>query len=162
LPESPFDGPGASRPQAAAGTCPATVTAMALDPIVAAGLMSRAIDGIAARLSGPMRARLLIQPVTAAVLAIRAGILDANAGRPAYLWTLFSDPSARRALLRSGWADVGKIFVIAAIIDVAYQDLMLPRVYLRDALMTATLLAIAPYLALRGLTTRLWRRFVRS
>jgi len=55
---------------------------------------------IGERFSGPMNFRLLLQPLVAAVLAVRAGMQDARDGRPPYLWTLLTDPSQRKDLLR--------------------------------------------------------------
>jgi hypothetical protein len=52
----------------------------------------------------------------AAILAIHAGLKDARAGRPAYFWAVFTDPVNRQELLREGWKDVAKIFIIAVII----------------------------------------------
>lgn len=38
------------------------------------------------RVSGPMRFRLILQPVMAVIFAIRAGLKDAKEGRPPYFW----------------------------------------------------------------------------
>ena len=67
-------------------------------------------------------------------------------------------PEHRRQLLQSGWKDVGKVFIIAIVIDVAYQVVALQWVYPFEALLTAALLAFVPYLLIRGLVTRLTRR----
>lgn len=40
------------------------------------------------------------------VYAIRAGIKDAKAGRPAYLWSAFTNAAHRKELLRGGWKDI--------------------------------------------------------
>ena len=53
-----------------------------------------------ARVSGPMKFRLVLQPCMAAFFAIRAGLADAKAGKPPYLWTLVTDPSQREGLLQ--------------------------------------------------------------
>ena len=46
-----------------------------------------------------MTFRLILQPLVAATLAIKAGLLDAKTGRPAYGWTILTSPTDRAALL---------------------------------------------------------------
>jgi hypothetical protein len=110
------------------------------------------------RVSGPMKFRLLLQPTMAALLAIRSGLKDARAGKPPYFWTIATDPTARAELLKDGWKSVGKVFVLALALDVAYQIVELHFVYPGEAVIVALLLAIVPYLVLRGLVTRLMSR----
>jgi hypothetical protein len=110
------------------------------------------------RVSGPMKFRLLLQPTMAALLAIRSGLKDARAGKPPYFWTIATDRTARAELLRDGWKSVGKVFVLALALDVVYQIVELRFVYPGEAVIVAFLLAIVPYLVLRGLVTRLMSR----
>jgi hypothetical protein len=110
-----------------------------------------------ARVSGPMKFRLVLQPCMAAFFAIRAGLADAKAGKPPYLWTLISDPSQREGLLRDGWKSVGKVFILAVVLDVVYQIIELRFVYVGEALIVAFILAFVPYLVLRGIVTRIAR-----
>ena len=116
---------------------------------------TRVVDNMAARVSGPMQLRLLLQPLMASILAIRAGLADAKAGKTPYFWALFSDPVHRATIVKDGWKSVGKVFVLALILDVIYQIVATRFVYVGEAITTALLLAIAPYLILRGLVTRL-------
>ena len=46
----------------------------------------RIASQLVARVSGPMKFRLVLQPAMAAFLAIRSGLADAKAGRPPYFW----------------------------------------------------------------------------
>jgi hypothetical protein len=69
------------------------------------------------RPDGPLAFRFYFQPAMAVFLALRDGIRDAKAGRPAYLWSLFTDPAGRLERLRDGWRSVGKIFVLAMVLD---------------------------------------------
>lgn len=117
----------------------------------------RIVENLSDRVSGPMKFRLFLQPVMAAVFAIMAGIKDAKAGRPPYFWSLFSQPQTRAAMLRDGWKDVSKVFILALILDVIYQMTVLKFVYPGEAIIVAFVLAILPYLILRGLVTRLVR-----
>ena len=50
-----------------------------------------------ARVSGPMKFRLVLQPCMAAFFAIRAGLADARAGKPPYFWGLLTDHGQRNA-----------------------------------------------------------------
>ena len=119
---------------------------------------TRLLEDMASRVTGPMKFRLVLQPVMAAIFAIRSGLADARNGKPAYFWTLFSDPAHRADMLEDGWKSVGKVFVLALILDVVYQIIATRFVYPGEAIITAFLLAIVPYLFLRGLTTRLARK----
>ena len=117
----------------------------------------RFVENMADRVTGPMKFRLLLQPVMASIFAIRSGLADASAGKPPYFWALFSDPAHRADILKDGWKSVGKVFVLALILDVVYQVLATRFVYPGEVIITAFLLAIVPYLILRGLVTRLAR-----
>src|SRR6476620_1903261 len=110
------------------------------------------------RLTGPMKFRLLLQPAMAAFFAIRSGLADARAGKPPYFWALFWDPAHRDEMLKDGWKHIGKVFILALVLDVVYQIIVLHFVYPGEAVIVAFLLAIVPYLVLRGLVTRLARR----
>jgi hypothetical protein len=108
---------------------------------------------------GPLAFRLIIQPVVAAVLGIRAGLQDARAGRtPAIHRAVFGGPVARRQLLREGWADVGRLFLIAVAADLIFQAIDLHQFHLIHALLFALVLALPTYLVARGLTNRVARR----
>ena len=82
------------------------------------------------RLTGPMRFRLVLQPLMAAFFAIRSGLADAAAGRAAVLLgaLLGSRPIGRRGI-KDGWKSVGRVFVLAIVLDVVYQLYVLRFVY---------------------------------
>jgi hypothetical protein len=115
----------------------------------------RMTHNLADRVSGPLKFRLVLQPVMASVYAIIGGLRDAKAGKPPYFWTLISDPTQRIDMIKDGWKGVGKVFVLALVLDVAYQIIVLRFIYPGEAVIVALLLAIVPYLILRGLVTRL-------
>ena len=119
--------------------------------------LSRVLNDLVGRVSGPMSFRLVLQPAMAIILAIRAGLHDARAGRPAYFWTILTNPGDRRDLLREGWTAVAKVFLAAVLIDVIYQFVVLRFVYLGEALLVAFILACVPYLLIRGFVDRLAR-----
>jgi len=105
-----------------------------------------------------MHLRLVIQPIIASIIAIRAGLRDARNGRPAFLWSALTNSSERRSLLRSGWEDIGKVFTAAFLIDIAYQIFVLRGLHPMQSLTVAVIVAVVPYLILRGLVTRAARR----
>lgn len=121
-------------------------------------LWARIVADMVDRVSGPMKFRLLLQPVMAAIFAIRSGLGDARAGKPPYFWALFTDPAHRADMLRDGWKSIGKVFVLAMVLDVVYQIIAMRFVYPGEVIVVAILLAIVPYLLIRGLVTRLARR----
>lgn len=121
-------------------------------------LWMRVVADITERVSGPMKFRLLLQPTMAAIFAIKSGLNDARTGKPPYFWALFTDPTHRTEMLRDGWKDVGKVFILAMVLDVVYQIIALRFVYPGEVVVVALLLAIVPYLLLRGLATRIARK----
>jgi hypothetical protein len=92
------------------------------------------------------------------IFAVRDGIRDAKQRRPAYLWTVFSDKTQRSELLRDGWKGVGKVFLLAMVLDAIYQILEFRTFYPVEALITSALLALVPYMLLRGPVNRIARR----
>jgi len=121
-------------------------------------LWTRIVDDLADRVTGPMKFRLVLQPIMAAIFAIRSGLADARAGKPPYFWALVSDPGQRADMIKDGWKSVGKVFVLALVLDVVYQIIVQHFVYPGEAIIVAFVLAIVPYLILRGLVTRLARK----
>ena len=114
-------------------------------------------ENLGGRIGGPMKFRLLLQPLMVSVFAIRAGIQDARAGRPPFLWTVLSDPQSRSGLLRNGWKDIAKVFALAIGIDVVYQLIVERWVYPLESVIVAIALAVIPYALLRGPVTRIVR-----
>ena len=116
-------------------------------------------NDISGRVGGPMTFRVILQPTMAALFAIRDGLKDAREGRPPYLWTILTDPTERARLLREGWAAIGRVFLLAVVMDVIYQLIVQRWIYLGEIVIVAILLAIVPYLLIRGPVTRLARRW---
>ncbi len=114
------------------------------------------------RIVGPMSLRLLLQPTVATVTAVRAGLKDARAGRPAYLWSMFTNPAHRRELVKDGWKDIAKLFTMAVALDLVYQIFVLRSLHPIQALVVASILALLPYLLLRGPVSRVVRRWSRG
>lgn len=108
-----------------------------------------------------MTFRIVLQPMMAALLAIRAGLKDAREGRPPYLWTILKDPEARTGLIREGWKATARVFVLAVIMDIIYQLIVQRWIYPSEVVIVAIVLAIVPYVLIRGPVTRIarwWRQ----
>jgi len=118
-------------------------------------ILARIYENLAGRVSGPMKFRLILQPLMAIIFAIKDGMKDAREGQVPYFWALFTSPGHRRDMLKSGWKSVGKIFVIALVLDAVYQYIELSWFYPGEAVLVAFILAIVPYLVLRGPINRL-------
>ncbi len=106
-------------------------------------MWTRVGEQLMARVSGPMHFRLVLQPVM---------------GKPPYFWSLLYDPAHRKEMVRDGWKSVGRVFILALILDAIYQGIVLHFFYLGEAIIVAIVLAIVPYLILRGIVTRLARK----
>ena len=120
----------------------------------------RILENMAGRVSGPMEFRFVLQPVMAVIFAVFAGLRDARKGKPPYFWSLLVDPAHREDIIKDGWKDIGKVFILALVLDVIYQIMELRFIYPGEAIIVAVVLAILPYLILRGLVTRIARRIM--
>ena len=123
-------------------------------------IFTRLWENLTGRVTGPMNFRLLLQPLVAICIAAWSGIKDARAGRPPFLSTVIKDPSQRPVLLRQAWKEVGKVFIIAVVLDVIYQLIQHRGVYVLEVLIVAPILALVPYVLLRGPVTRIAKAFV--
>ena len=120
-------------------------------------IIARIFDNMADRVTGPMKFRLILQPLMAVIFAVRSGLRDAREGKPAYFWGLFTEPDKRREMLRDGWKSVGKVFILAVILDTVFQLVVFRWVYPGEALIVAMVLAIVPYIMIRGPVNRIAR-----
>ncbi len=119
--------------------------------------MSRLWTDLIGRLTGPLTLRVYLQPTMAMLYAVRDGLKDAREGRPPYLWSIFTHPEERRRLIADGWKSIGKIFVLAVVLDVVYQLIVFRRIHPFETIEVALILAVLPYALLRGLVTRIAR-----
>ncbi|MFL5240860.1 MAG: hypothetical protein ACJ8FY_02015 [Gemmataceae bacterium] len=117
--------------------------------------LRQAWDNLFDRVDGPMSFRLIVQPVIATFLAIRAGWKDAREGRSMSFWTLARNPSQTRAMLRNMWIIAGKVFLVALVLDAVYQIIVLHWIYPVQALIVATLLALVPCIVVRAVGNRI-------
>jgi hypothetical protein len=121
--------------------------------------LSRTLEQLVGRTDGLFAMRFVFQPLVATILAIRAGVADARNRRTPYLSRMHSNPAERRALIREGFIDVIRVFLVALVLDVLYQVLVFQWLYPLQTLVVAFVLAIVPYALIRGLVTRTVRHF---
>ncbi len=114
-------------------------------------------NDLISRLDGPLHFRFVVQPLIAIGFAVRDGIRDAKKGYPAYGWALLTDSEHRQTLMNSGWKGISKVFIVAFVLDLIYQMVTSHTIKLPAALITACLLALIPYILLRGPANRLVR-----
>ena len=124
-------------------------------------LILRILHDLSARLDGPMHLRFIMQPAMSIFFATRDGIRDAHERRSPWYWSVWTDPVHRRDLLLEGWKSIRKVFLLALALDVIYQIVEFRKFYLFEALLTAFLLALLPYVLLRGPINRVVRRWIR-
>jgi len=122
------------------------------------GLLSRLWADLIARPGGPLEFRFLVQPLVAALLAVRDGMFDARTGRSPYFWTLVHDPARRHERLGEGIKATLRVVLLGVVIDVVYQFKVHGTVYPGESLGIALLLGFVPYLLIRGPIDRITRR----
>jgi hypothetical protein len=123
------------------------------------GVLERILENLIARLDGPLHFRFVFQPLMATILGVVDGVKDARAGKPAYFWAVLSSHKSRGELVKKGWRSVGKVFILAIILDSVYQMEVHSTIYAGELLIVAFALAIVPYLVVRGPVNRIVRLF---
>ena len=116
--------------------------------------LARLWRNIVARPGGPMTFRFVLQPMMAAIAAMRDGATDARRDRGSYLSMILLDGEARGARLWEGLISTGKILILGLVMDIAYQLFFLDSFHPAEAAATAILLVFLPYALLRGLAAR--------
>jgi hypothetical protein len=124
-------------------------------------LWTRLVTNLIGRLTGPLTMRLFLQPGVAAFFAVRDGVKDAQEGRPPHFFRIVTGPpEARRRRARETWNAVAKVFIMAVVLDCVYQFLVIRWIYPGESIVTATILAILPYVILRGIVNRIARMWM--
>ena len=124
--------------------------------------LARVWQEIAARPEGPMAFRFYMQPVMSIIYAVISGLKDAREHKPPYFWAIFTEPAQRAELVRDGWKSVRNVFILAIAMDVIYQIIVLKGFRPVEGLLVSAVLAILPYLIVRGPVNRLARLFGRD
>jgi hypothetical protein len=112
-----------------------------------------------ARPDARMRFRFILQPLMAAIVAIRDGLRDARTGSEPYFWTMVGNPSERTRRLNEGLNATARIILLGLVMDAIYQGIVLRRFYPAEAVIVALLFAFVPYVIMRGPAARIARRW---
>ena len=102
-----------------------------------------------------MAFRFFVQPAVAIYFACRDGIQDARKRKPAFFWALFVSSGHRFELLCEAWRSAGRVFLMAIVIDLVYQMFVLRGFRPVQGVFVGVLLALLPYLVLRGPINRI-------
>jgi len=129
---------------------------------VSGEVLARIWQNMFDRPSGPFGFRFVLQPVMATMAALRDGIGDARTGRAPLLRTVLTDPEQRRGRLDEALIATARIILLGLAMDAAYQFIEFETIHPAEAVIIALLLAFLPYVVLRGLVTRIARRWVGS
>jgi len=121
--------------------------------------LQQRLTDLLARPRGPYGFRFVLQPLMAALLAVRDGIVDARSGRSPYFWTVLHDADRRRERFAQALKATAQIGGLAILIDAAWQLRVLDTFHVDEALAVALVLALVPYLLLRGPVDRIARRW---
>jgi hypothetical protein len=113
------------------------------------------VGAVLGRVDGPFSFRFYLQPVMAILLAFRDGRADAKLGRAPYFWTIVTDPEQRAQRTKEGWKSIRRVFWLGVVMDLGYQFLKMPQIRPLGAVIVAVILAIIPYLLIRGPVNRL-------
>ena len=113
-------------------------------------VLSLGLDQLVGRFSGPLNFRLVVMPTVVTVIALRAFWKDLQDGRPAFLGIWIQDPVERKRVFRGALKDIGKIFIVAVVLDTAYQVMVFRWVYPGMVLLVAFVCAVVPYVLIRG------------
>jgi hypothetical protein len=116
---------------------------------------TRLIDHLMERPDGPMAFRFVLQPVMAAVVAIRDGIRDGKKGAQPYFLSIFLSSDRRQPALLEGLRAISRVLILAVVLDTIYQLAVYRVFYPGEAIIIAFVLAIVPYILLRGPVSRI-------
>jgi hypothetical protein len=118
-------------------------------------MFSRGWTQLLARPTGTFQFRFILQPLMAVILGVRAGMKDSKIHPSTYFQRLRTEPTERAALIRGGLKDIGRLFLMAVVLDCIYQVIEIRWIYPVQAVIVGIVLAIIPYLLVRGPANRL-------
>ncbi len=107
------------------------------------------------RLSGPGSLRFILQPLMSVFFGIKDGITDAKLGNDPFLFSLFKS-SEKKSKLKEAFKSVGKVFIIAIILDIIFYYIISGTFAPLQSLLIGTILLIIPYSIARGFTNRIY------
>jgi hypothetical protein len=122
--------------------------------------LARVWQNLVDRPGGPMVFRFFLQPTMAAIAAFIGGMKDARLGRTPFMQTVLTNPAERRGRIDEAMVDTSRIMLLGLIMDGIYQVIEFDVFHPAEAVIITLLLALLPYLVLRGLVARVARRWV--
>ncbi|HTI83012.1 MAG TPA: hypothetical protein VL614_21380 [Acetobacteraceae bacterium] len=126
---------------------------------ISIGVFQRIWHDLVERPEGPLSFRFILQPLMAVVSAILDGLRDARTIRSPFFRALIFEPQHRMARLVEALNAIARIILLGLVMDIIYQVIVFKRFYPVEAVIVALLLAVVPYVVLRGLITRAARRW---
>ena len=122
-----------------------------------AEVRARIWQNLLERASGPMTFRFLLQPIMATIAAFLDGVKDARTGRAPFLETVLTNPAQRAGRLQEAVIASARIILLGLVMDAIYQFIEFRTFHPAEAVIIALLLAFVPYVALRGIISRIAR-----
>jgi hypothetical protein len=113
------------------------------------------MEGLLARVAGPLSIRFVFQPLIGLLLGVRDGMVDAKAGKPPFILDLIANNENREEKLSSLLTSLSKTVLIAVMLDVIAQYLIFDQVRITSAVMIAIIILIVPYSIARAVTNRI-------
>jgi hypothetical protein len=125
-----------------------------------AEVRARVWQNLLERAGGPMTFRFILQPVMATIAAVFDGLKDARTGRAPFLETVLTQPEKRAGRLQEALVATARIILLGLVMDVIYQFIEFNTFHPAEAVIIALLLAFVPYVALRGIISRIARWWI--
>jgi hypothetical protein len=118
-------------------------------------LPNNIVEGIIARIGGPMTLRFVFQPLVGLLLGARDGMMDAKAGESPFIFALIIDKENRKAKLASLFKSLSKNIIISIVLDMIAQYIIFNQVRVSGAIIIAVIILIVPYSVARAITNRI-------
>ena len=115
--------------------------------------------GLAERLTGPGKARLLLQPLVAIALGVRDGIADAKQGLPPYFDRVLFTSKRKLYEIKMALRHIAAALTVGFVMDLIFQWLVFRALNLLPALLVGSIFIALPYVIARGLSDRIARRW---
>lgn len=125
-----------------------------------AEVRARIWQNLLERASGPMTFRFILQPIMATIVAVLDGVKDARTGRAPFMETVLTDPAKRATRLQEAVIATARIILLGLVMDTIYQLIEFKTFHPAEAVIIALLFAFVPYVVLRGLVSRVARRWI--
>ena len=113
------------------------------------------VDRLAARVTGPLHFRFILQPLMAIALGIRDGRLDAKAGTSPFVIDVLLGSENRREYIVSALKNLAMPVALGTVLDAVSQYQIFEHVRPLGALLVGFGILGVPYVLARGLTNRL-------